>query len=93
MDFRQVRANLAGMMNRTSSFSLASFLLLSVFTCGAAGGEVRFTILHVNDSHGQTEPHRKGAQLLGGYARLATRADGIRQHSGAARVFLIHAGD
>jgi 2',3'-cyclic-nucleotide 2'-phosphodiesterase (5'-nucleotidase family) len=60
---------------------------------GSAADSVHITILHINDSHGHTEPYMLGGKSVGGYARVATMADEARAAGKAARVFLVHAGD
>jgi 5'-nucleotidase / UDP-sugar diphosphatase len=62
-------------------------------TGAASPDSVEITILHINDSHGHTEPYMLGGKSVGGYARLATMADEVRSAGKAARVFLVHAGD
>lgn len=59
----------------------------------AATDRVAVTILHINDSHGHTEPYRLADRSVGGYARLATLVEGLRREGRAARIFLVHAGD
>jgi 2',3'-cyclic-nucleotide 2'-phosphodiesterase (5'-nucleotidase family) len=59
----------------------------------AAPDKVAVTILHINDTHGQTEPYTENAKSIGGYARLATLVQDARASSKASRVFLVHAGD
>ena len=59
----------------------------------AAPDKVAVTILHINDTHGQTEPYTENDKSIGGYARLATLVQDARASSQAARVFLVHAGD
>jgi 2',3'-cyclic-nucleotide 2'-phosphodiesterase (5'-nucleotidase family) len=59
----------------------------------AASDKVAVTILHINDTHGQTEPYTENDKSIGGYARLATLVQDARASSKASRVFLVHAGD
>jgi 2',3'-cyclic-nucleotide 2'-phosphodiesterase (5'-nucleotidase family) len=56
---------------------------------------VAVTLLHINDTHGQTQPYLEGSKIVGGYARLATLIGDLRgaTASTSARTFLIHAGD
>jgi 2',3'-cyclic-nucleotide 2'-phosphodiesterase (5'-nucleotidase family) len=51
------------------------------------------TVLHVNDIHGQTEPHLSGGKNIGGYSRLSTLVGGVRASRDANLVLLLHAGD
>lgn len=59
----------------------------------AAEQPVCVTFLHVNDSHGRTEPYNINGESVGGYARLATALQEVRAERSADRIFLIHAGD
>jgi 2',3'-cyclic-nucleotide 2'-phosphodiesterase (5'-nucleotidase family) len=59
----------------------------------AAAGSVAVTILHVNDTHGRTEPYTENGRSIGGYARLSTLVHDLRASIPAAKVFFIHAGD
>ena len=66
----------------------------------AAPDKVAVTILHINDTHGHTEPYSENDRSIGGYARLATLVQDVRASRSAspasakaARVLLIHAGD
>jgi 5'-nucleotidase len=66
----------------------------------AAPEKVAVTLLHINDTHGHTEPYSENDRSIGGYARLATLVQDVRASRSAspasakaARVLLIHAGD
>jgi 2',3'-cyclic-nucleotide 2'-phosphodiesterase (5'-nucleotidase family) len=54
---------------------------------------VTITVLHVNDVHGQTEPHNWGGRNIGGYSRLSTLVAHFRSAGDANLVLLLHAGD
>jgi 5'-nucleotidase / UDP-sugar diphosphatase len=85
--------------------SLPYLLFLLVFAAPLWGTEpkasqekdskVRILLLHVNDSHGHLEGLSSGSPGggFGGYARLSTAVDEIRQQNKGNRIFLIHAGD
>lgn len=74
-----------------------SVLLIAVLGSSSASGagsasapdRLDIVLLHVNDSHGQTE----GTARAGGEARLATAVAQVRKEAGHARVFLVHCGD
>jgi 2',3'-cyclic-nucleotide 2'-phosphodiesterase (5'-nucleotidase family) len=59
----------------------------------SAEGELKVTLLHVNDTHGQLLGLDIGGRNVGGAARLATAVQKVRQTSSANRVFLVHCGD
>ena len=54
---------------------------------------ITLTVLHVNDVHGQTEPHGFLGKSIGGYSRLSTLLGGIRAGRDANLILLLHAGD
>jgi 2',3'-cyclic-nucleotide 2'-phosphodiesterase (5'-nucleotidase family) len=60
-------------------------------------GPINITILHVNDIHGHTEPRTVDGKSVGGYARLSTYVDEVRNGAGdpSAKhpMLLVHAGD
>jgi 2',3'-cyclic-nucleotide 2'-phosphodiesterase (5'-nucleotidase family) len=58
-----------------------------------ANASLTLTILHVNDVHGQTQPHKMGDKVVGGYARLATLVERARSEGDANLMLLFHAGD
>jgi 2',3'-cyclic-nucleotide 2'-phosphodiesterase (5'-nucleotidase family) len=63
---------------------------------GAPAGDgpgLTLTILHVNDVHGQTQPHLSGGKNIGGYSRLSTLVAKARGAGDANLVLLLHAGD
>jgi 2',3'-cyclic-nucleotide 2'-phosphodiesterase (5'-nucleotidase family) len=62
-------------------------------TGDGAPAEVRVVLLHFNDGHGHIESYTEGTQQVGGYYRLATLLDQVRQEKSAQRVFFIFAGD
>ena len=50
-------------------------------------------ILHINDTHGRIEGDPMNGKPYGGYARLSTLVQAIRQQEGADHVLLVDAGD
>ena len=74
---------------------LGVFLAVIALCAFAIGQDVaRITILHINDSHGQTLGNRgEDGKMHGGYPRLATLVQSIREKVGADHVLLLHAGD
>ena len=66
-------------------------------TAAAASRDARaefvLTVLHVNDVHGQTEPHLDHGKIIGGYSRLSTLLAAARASRDANLVLLLHAGD
>jgi hypothetical protein len=79
--------------------AVAGLLLLATGVFGADTNvtaprqELLLTFIHINDPHGQMTSFPLNGKEGGGYARLATLAQQIRATNGAARSFLIHAGD
>lgn len=69
-------------------------LLLGGFAPVLLGDQqtLELSILHVNDSHGQTLGVSVNGENWGGYARLKTAVDQIRERN-PGRVLLLHAGD
>ncbi len=60
----------------------------------AAPPEVqRFTLVHLNDSHGLTRPYKTAGGEVGGYGRVATVLARVRAEVGRERVLFLHAGD
>lgn len=57
------------------------------------GPAVMVTLLHINDPHGHLEPYTLNGKSVGGYARLATVVQEVREANEAVRTFLLHAGD
>jgi len=49
-------------------------------------------ILHINDTHGQLEPHKVKGRSVGGIARVAGLVKQIRRKN-PGRVLVVHAGD
>lgn len=75
-------------------FVAASLLLLLLPFPLRAAEQTHLIILHINDAHGHTQPWiNKIGQSVGGYARVKTIVDSIRQKEGADRVLVFHAGD
>ncbi len=77
-------------------FRLFWVALTCTFACALACAQetAKITILHVNDSHGQTLGQRgDDGKMRGGYPRLATAVRQIRDELGSDRVILLHAGD
>jgi 2',3'-cyclic-nucleotide 2'-phosphodiesterase (5'-nucleotidase family) len=62
-------------------------------TTMAPAQQVRLTLVHINDPHGQLLGRTENGKTYGGYARLATYVDALRQAGTAERLMLIHAGD
>jgi 2',3'-cyclic-nucleotide 2'-phosphodiesterase (5'-nucleotidase family) len=60
---------------------------------GDAKESLVLTVLHVNDVHGQTEPHLDHGKSIGGYSRLSTLVAAARASHDANLVLLLHAGD
>jgi 2',3'-cyclic-nucleotide 2'-phosphodiesterase (5'-nucleotidase family) len=58
----------------------------------SSSGEIKATLLHINDSHGQLAGP-PGAMRTGGIARLATVVQQARQAPQSGTVFLVHCGD
>jgi len=83
--------------------ALLLFLLLSLNPSRAAAEELYFTILHTNDEHGSLIPHSASVDFhpyrdnptIGGYARLATAVNQIREQKSenGEPVLLFSAGD
>jgi 2',3'-cyclic-nucleotide 2'-phosphodiesterase (5'-nucleotidase family) len=67
--------------------------LMAVWAAGEDAATVKVVLLHVNDSHGHTQPYLFEGKNVGGYARLKTAVDRIRQENPAGKVFLVHCGD
>lgn len=65
----------------------------SVLHAADGGQAAHIVLLHVNDSHGHTQSWLKDGKPVGGYARVKTIVDAIRQEEGADHVVLLHAGD
>jgi UDP-sugar diphosphatase len=76
---------------------IASFLIAPAGVSGVSGGndELYFTILHTNDMHSELIPHSPAVDYgsggedstIGGFARLATAVDEIRQTKAGAQRF------
>lgn len=66
-------------------------ILIFLLTAGARGDE-QILLLHINDSHGQTQQDPNFKKPMGGYARLITKVDEIRAAQGD-RMILVDCGD
>jgi 5'-nucleotidase/UDP-sugar diphosphatase len=66
------------------------FALASV-SAPAAQDQVTLTILHTNDLHAMMLPFEENGQMVGGFSRLATLIQQVRQEGG--NVLLVDAGD
>lgn len=62
-------------------------------TAASQPADVRLVFLHINDVHGHTQAYQVDGRSTGGYARLATAIQQVRESSKANRVFFLHAGD
>lgn len=67
------------------------FLLAPLVAWGQEAASI--TILHLNDSHGQTLGTKVNGEQWGGYARLSTKIAELREQLGKDHVLLLHAGD
>lgn len=65
----------------------------SVLHAADAAQSAHIVLLHINDSHGHTQSWLKDGKPVGGYGRVKTVVDAIRQQEGADHVILLHAGD
>lgn len=81
---------LAGAMPRVQGQAATT---TTTTTTTAPAQQVRLTLVHINDAHGQLLGRTENGKAYGGYARLATYVDAVRKAGTAERVMLIHAGD
>lgn len=79
-------------MTLTRYLSLACVMLMSLAAL-AADDTRHIVLLHVNDSHGHTMSFTADGVSVGGYARLASVVQQVRDEVGADHVLLFHAGD
>ncbi len=75
------------------AFFIAAIALLVSPSLAAEPETAHIVLLHVNDVHGQTRGYNQDGKVVGGYARLASAVEQIRQEVGRENVLLIHAGD
>jgi len=67
--------------------------LTSVLHAADGTPSAHIVLLHVNDSHGHTQSWLDDGKSVGGYARVKTVVDAIRQQEGVDHVIFLHAGD
>lgn len=78
---------------RTMVCLLLLLALTSVLHAAEGAQAAHIVLLHINDSHGHTQSWLDNGKSVGGYARVKTVVDAIRQQEGADHVILLHAGD
>lgn len=62
-------------------------------TATAPADALHVTILHINDPHGRLEPYTQARHSVGGYARLSSVVQQVRDESRGQPVLLLHCGD
>jgi 5'-nucleotidase len=80
-------------MSRITAAVVGALMFLVSVPAAWAQQAATITILHLNDSHGQTLGTTVNGKQWGGYARLSTKLAELRQELGKDHTLLLHAGD